>query len=538
MLNLLIMVFLEEYTLLDELGQGGFATVYKVRHNELGYIRALRVLNAVIARGTEDKAYKRFVEECRLLMRIGNGNHPNIVHINRTLLKEQRAAVEMDYVDGLNLSDHVARCRGFVPAGDVLVLIEQMSSALAYCHEDIYRFCMDKKADDLQDDPENGAMVMLDDQTKERLIQKYRVIHNDIHSDNIIRRHDGAYVLLDFGLAIQGENVVRSSRRMDGAPEFKAPEKWDGVSEMTTQSDIYSLGVVLYEALAGRVPFPLLPEEAGSARAIYLLGEAHKHKVPDSIFELRKAAYEKLHPGESYDVPDYPLWLEDAIMKCLEKDPEKRFRNGKELFEYITARKSEQEHQMAETLAELEKLKKEYAEKTEQAVEEAQETEQKSEEIVVEIEDRKKIPDRWAIVALAATLVAIGSVIFCIFGHRTFEGAEPQIQKPAATLADDHPALLYLDDHNVLVRSEVEAYPELSGLWDALNTYDYAAYSSYYGLLQNSEKYFYNLMMMRSMREKMDEMHGAGYTYVSEGKDEINLSSYLFKLMSPGSKKR
>ena len=52
MLNLLIMVFLEEYTLLDELGQGGFATVYKVRHNELGYIRALRVLNAVIARGS------------------------------------------------------------------------------------------------------------------------------------------------------------------------------------------------------------------------------------------------------------------------------------------------------------------------------------------------------------------------------------------------------------------------------------------------------------------------------------------------------
>ena len=533
MLNLLIMVFLEEYTLLDELGQGGFATVYKVRHNELGYIRALRVLNAVIARGTEDKAYKRFVEECRLLMRIGNGNHPNIVHINRTLLKEQRAAVEMDYVDGLNLSDHVARCRGFVPAGDVMVLIEQMSSALAYCHEDIYRFCMDKTEDGLQDDPENGAMVLLDDHTKERLIQKYRVIHNDIHSDNIIRRNDGAYVLLDFGLAIHGENVVRSSRRMDGAPEFKAPEKWDGISDMTTQSDIYSLGVVLYEALAGRVPFPLLPEEAGSARAIYLLGEAHKHKVPDSIFELRKAAYEKLHPGESYDVPDYPLWLEDAIMKCLEKDPEKRFRNGKELYEFVIARKNEQERLVAETLVELERLKKDSAETKEPADEEAQDTEQKDEDIVVEIEDRKKPLNRWAVVALAMALIAFGSVIFCIFGHRI-----SGIQKPSAPLAQDHPALLYLDDQNVLVRSEVEAYPELSGLWDALNTYDYAAYSSYYGLLQNSEKYFYNLMMMRSMREKMDEMHGAGYTYASEGKDEINLSSYLFKLMSTGRKKR
>jgi serine/threonine protein kinase len=320
---------------------------------------------------------------------------------------------------------------------------------------------------------------------------------------------------------------------MDGAPEFKAPEKWDGSSDMTTQSDIYSLGVVLYEALAGRVPFPLLPEEAGSARAIYLLGEAHKHKVPDSIFELRKAAYEKLHPGESYDVPDYPLWLEDAIMKCLEKDPEKRFRNGKELYEFVIARKNEQERLVAETLVELERLKKESAETKEPADEEAQDTEQKDEDIVVEIEDRKKSLNRWAVVALAMALIAFGSVIFCIFGHRI-----SGIQKPSAPLAQDHPALLYLDDQNVLVRSEVEAYPELSGLWDALNTYDYAAYSSYYGLLQNSEKYFYNLMMMRSMREKMDEMHGAGYTYVSEGKDEINLSSYLFKLMSTGRKKR
>jgi hypothetical protein len=129
-------------------------------------------------------------------------------------------------------------------------------------------------------------------------------------------------------------------------------------------------------------------------------------------------------------------------------------------------------------------------------------------------------------------------VIFCIFGHRIFAGSEAQIQKPAAPLADEHPALLYLDEHNVLIRSEMEAYPELSGLWDALNTYDYAAYSSYYGLLQNSEKYFYNLMMLRKWREKMNELHEAGRAYASKEKDEINLGSYLFRLMGPGKKQR
>ena len=97
------MAFLEEYTLLDELGQGGYATVYKVRHNNLGYIRAIRVLNAIIAHGGTDKTYQKFLEECRLLLRLGNGNHPNIVHIYQPLLKAQRAIVEMDFVDGKDL---------------------------------------------------------------------------------------------------------------------------------------------------------------------------------------------------------------------------------------------------------------------------------------------------------------------------------------------------------------------------------------------------------------------------------------------------
>ena len=90
---------------------------------------------------------------------------------------------------------------------------------------------MDKDEDNLQDDPEDGRKVLLDNKTKQRLINKYRVIHNDIHSGNIIRREDGSYVLLDFGLAIEGDSVVRSSRRKNGAPEFKAFEAADAKME-------------------------------------------------------------------------------------------------------------------------------------------------------------------------------------------------------------------------------------------------------------------------------------------------------------------
>lgn len=328
------MAFLEEYTLLDELGQGGFATVYKVRHNTLGYVRAIRVLNAIIAKGEADATYQKFLEECRLLLRLGNGNHPHIVHIYQPLLKEQRAIVEMDYVDGQDIIHYLDSQNSFVEIDDVMNLLMNIGSALAYCHHDIYKFCMDRDEDNLEDDPADGSKLLIDDATRKRLLQKYRVIHNDIHSGNIIRREDGTFVLLDFGLAIEGDSVVRSSRRKNGAPEFKAPEKWDNDALLSTQSDIYSFGVVLYEFLAGRVPFPLDKNNSNLVEAEYLLGKAHKETAPEPIFELRKAAFERTHPGETY-VKDYPDWLEQLIMKCLEKPLNKRFADGRELFDAV-----------------------------------------------------------------------------------------------------------------------------------------------------------------------------------------------------------
>lgn len=329
------MAFLQEYTMLDELGRGGFATVYKVRHNELGYIRAVRVLNETVV-DANSPTYQKFLRECKVLLRLGNGNHPNIVHIYQPRLLDNKALVEMDYVDGQDILHYLQQNQNFVLADEVVRMAMQMSSALAYCHEDIYRFCMDREADKLKDDPNDGSKVLMDEQIRNRLIEKYKVIHNDIHSGNIMRREDGNFVLLDFGLAINGDEVVRSSRRKNGAPEFKAPEKWDNEAILTEQSDIYSFGVLLYQCLAGRVPFPFDTRNSNGTEAEYLLSKAHQYATPPSIEGIRKEFFERKFKGEEYK-KDYPQWLEDVILKCLSKNPKDRFRNGKELYEYISA---------------------------------------------------------------------------------------------------------------------------------------------------------------------------------------------------------
>ena len=329
-------VFLENYTLLDQIGKGGFAQVCKVRHNKYRYIRAIKILDQAIIKGEKDENWIKFRNECETLLNIGNGNHPNIIHIYQPLLCGMQAFVEMDYIDGKDVT-HILKETPLVSADEVIHLIKDISSALAYCHHDIYKFCMDKETDNLQDDPDDGSKPLLDEPTTKRLIKKYRVTHNDIHSGNIMRRESGDYVLLDFGLSVQDGEVLKTSKHKNGAIEYKAPEKWLDKREPDTinpATDIYSPGIVLDEYLTGQVPFPCdpkLPEHI----AAHHVGEAHKNSAPPSIFDARKRCFELQNPNQTYKERDYPQWLEGVIMRCLEKDPRKRFRDGKELYDCV-----------------------------------------------------------------------------------------------------------------------------------------------------------------------------------------------------------
>lgn len=319
------MPFTQEYKKLLLIGRGSFASVYKVRHRELGYIRAIKISNEMVD-SEQDKAYQSFLNECRLLLKIGNGSHPNIVHIYRPRLINNHALVEMDYIQGETLTDYL-RAHTFVPMSEFWNFARGILSAVGYCHADLYKFLMDPDEDDLQTDPDDGDRYLITPEKEAELRRKYCVNHNDLHSNNIMRRsYDGAYILLDFGLAIQREQCVKSSSRGDGAYEYSSPEKLDG-GAITPASDVYSLGILMYEMLTGQVPFPM--GNSGSMADISRIYDRQLHEAPAPILPLRRAAFESANPGESY-TRDYPEELEALIMRCLEKDPANRFPDAKQ----------------------------------------------------------------------------------------------------------------------------------------------------------------------------------------------------------------
>lgn len=407
------MSFLQEYTLLGELGTGGYATVYKVRHNTLGYIRAIRVLNMPVA-NEDSPIYQKFLRECKVLLRLGNGAHPKIVHIYQPRLVDNHALVEMDYVDGMDISHYLREQGNFVPVDEVLRMVVEMSSALAYCHADIYKHCMDPDEDNLERDPVDGKKLLIDKATRDRLIEKYKVIHNDIHSGNIMRREDGSYVLLDFGLAITSDDDVRkSSRHENGVEEFKAPEKWDDDSVQTEQWDIYSFGVVMYEYLAGRLPF-LYDTTCPKIEASNKLLKQHKEQQPPKIYDFRKAYFEAKFPGKNYE-KDYPDWLETAIMKCLEKNPANRFRNGKELYEFIVG-----PHEDGNTIKkdnELDDLEESYNRLGAEVQRLKDENNSLKNQLNKQTEPKRT--NKWLYIILAVALLLVGGGLWLLLGRES-----------------------------------------------------------------------------------------------------------------------
>lgn len=319
--------------MLKFLGDGAFAKVYKARHRTLGYVRAIKVSSQYIE-DEESPAYRSFLRECSSLLRLGSGAHPNIVRMFNPRLVDHSALVEMDFIDGETLCRYIDR-EIFVPADEVMRFAREIVGALAFCHCDVYRFLMDPNADGIARDPDDADRLLIDDAKRAELIERYRVIHNDLHSNNIMRRrYDGRYMLLDFGLAISQSECIKSSQRRAGAAEYQAPEKITN-QPITPASDVYSLGVLLYEMLAGRVPFQMAQraDETPEA-AVVRIQQQHLQQTPPDPLELRRRAFESKFPGQPY-VDDLPEGFAELVMRCLSKNPHDRFEDAAELYDRL-----------------------------------------------------------------------------------------------------------------------------------------------------------------------------------------------------------
>jgi serine/threonine protein kinase len=283
---------------LGALRTGGQGSVYKGRR--MGPIlTAVKLLPTPIhSESEDDKNFRNFSNEVAKLQKVNEQLNPNVVKILSSGITESGSLpyIEMEYIEGPDLSEllHPPHEKIFM-LKEVIRVADQLAGALAHCH-------------------------------------KVGVKHGDIKSNNVkYNIHTGNYVLLDFGLAIMSEEERRSSIRHAGAIEFMAPEQHDGA--MLMQTDVYSYGIVLYELLTSQVPFPLTGNGETGRNAIML---AHMERPVPDLRDLRKKnipeSWSTLKQTQELQVPQ---WLLEVIDRCLQKNPDARFKSGVELHEAI-----------------------------------------------------------------------------------------------------------------------------------------------------------------------------------------------------------
>jgi eukaryotic-like serine/threonine-protein kinase len=257
----------DRYQVTGHLARGGMADVYLAEDVDLGRKVALKVmLNALAA---DEQYVQRFRREAQTVARL---DHPNIVQVYGTgLTPDGRPYIAIQYIAGRSLRDTLLdlRERGkLLPTSQALGIVRQIAGALGVAHA-------------------------------------AGVVHRDIKPSNILIRPDGIPVLVDLGIAsVQGDPRLTQTGSMMGTPHYMSPEQVRG-TPLDGRSDLYSLGVILYELLAGSRPFDAV----------------------DSIAVLHKQVYEPPLPLDRVRTGLAPQTRE-IVAICLQKEPERRFQTA------------------------------------------------------------------------------------------------------------------------------------------------------------------------------------------------------------------
>jgi len=246
------------YQVIEELGHGGMGRVYKVYDTDVKEKIALKLLKPEIA--FDKETVERFSNELKLARKISHRNVCRMFDLGRA---EGTTFITMEYVPGQDLK-RLIRQTGPLGTGRAVLIAGQLCEGLVEAH-------------------------------------RLGVIHRDLKPQNIMVDEDGNARIMDFGIArsLRGK-AITGAGVMIGTPDYMSPEQVDGKA-VDQRSDIYSLGIILYEMLTGRVPF-----EGDSA---FSIGVKHKSEAPRDPRGLN---------------PQIPPDLGRLILMCLEKDKDKR----------------------------------------------------------------------------------------------------------------------------------------------------------------------------------------------------------------------
>ena len=257
-------IFDQRYVIKRKLGSGGMADVYLAEDQELGRRVALKLLDDRHA--SDEQFVERFRREAQSAAGL---NHPNIVSIFDRGRAEGTYYIAMEYLDGRTLKELLVR-NGPTPIPIAIDYARQILGALAFAHR-------------------NG------------------IVHRDIKPHNIVVGGDGRLKVTDFGIARSGASQMTEVGSIVGTAQYLSPEQARG-APVDPRSDLYSLGVVLYEMLTGAVPF--------TGDTPVEIAMKHLSQVPKPPSELR---------------PDIPHDLDAVVMRALAKDPDQRYGSAEEM---------------------------------------------------------------------------------------------------------------------------------------------------------------------------------------------------------------